>query len=374
MKIPLLDLKKQYALVREETEKSIRDVLESQYFIGGKYVTEFEEAVAEYSGVKHAVGVSSGTDALLVSLMALGIYRSPLDEGKADEVIVPAYTFFATAGSVWRAGARPVFADINPKTYNIDPDSVLEKITPRTRAIIPVHLYGQCAEMERIREIAKSRSLAVIEDGAQAIGASRDGVKVGNFGDTACLSFFPSKNLGGLGDGGMVLTNSDSLASGVRELRNHGMEPKYYHKRVGGNFRLDALQAAGLLAKIPHLDKWGDMRRANAAFYNEAFSGSGTVVIPYIDPRNHSIYNQYIISVNNRDEVLAHLREKQIGCEIYYPLPLHVQECFKALGYSEGDFPNSEYAAKHTIALPIYPELEKDELEYIAGSVLEAAK
>ena len=348
MKIPLLDLKKQYALVREETEKSIRDVLESQYFIGGKYVTEFEEAVAEYSGVKHAVGVSSGTDAL--------------------------YTFFATAGSVWRAGARPVFADINPKTYNIDPDSVLEKITPRTRAIIPVHLYGQCAEMERIREIAKSRSLAVIEDGAQAIGASRDGVKVGNFGDTACLSFFPSKNLGGLGDGGMVLTNSDSLAGGVRELRNHGMEPKYYHKRVGGNFRLDALQAAGLLAKIPHLDKWGDMRRANAAFYNEAFSGSGTVVIPYIDPRNHSIYNQYIISVNNRDEVLAHLREKQIGCEIYYPLPLHVQECFKALGYSEGDFPNSEYAAKHTIALPIYPELEKDELEYIAGSVLEAAK
>ena len=234
-------------------------------------MTEFEEAVAEYSGVKHAVGVSSGTDALLVSLMALGIYRSPLDEGKADEVRVPAYTFIATAGSVWRAGARPVFADINPKTYNIDPDSVLEKITPRTRAIIPVHLYGQCAEMERIREIAESRSLAVIEDGAQAIGATRDGIKVGNFGDTACLSFFPSKNLGGLGDGGMVLTNSDSLASGVRELRNHGMEPKYYHKRVGGNFRLDALQAAGLLAKIPHLDKWGKQpRRGACAFAREA--------------------------------------------------------------------------------------------------------
>ena len=374
MKIPLLDLKKQYALVRAETEKSIRDVLESQLFIGGKYVADFEEAVAGYSGVRCAVGVSSGTDALLVSLMALGICRSPLDEGPADEVIVPAYTFFATAGSVWRAGARPVFADINPDTYNIDPDSVLSKITPRTRAIIPVHLYGQCAEMERIREIASARSIAVIEDGAQAIGASRDGVKVGNFGDCACLSFFPSKNLGGLGDGGMVLTNDESLAKSVRELRNHGMEPKYYHRRVGGNFRLDAIQAAGLLAKLPHLDAWGEMRRANAAFYDSAFAGCPQVRTPRIDPRNRSIYNQYVISVGNRDEVLAHLRDMEIGCEIYYPLPLHIQECFKPLGYAEGDFPNSEYAAKHTIALPIYPELEKGQLERIAGAVAESAR
>lgn len=369
MNIPLLDLKTQYAGVREETLKLVNDVLESQYFIGGKYVVEFENAVAKYSGVSEAVGVSSGTDALLASLMSLGIYRSPLDESPADEVIVPAYTFFATAGSVWRAGARPVFADIDPKTYNISPASIEEKITPRTKAIIPVHLYGQCAEMEKIREIAKKHNLAVIEDAAQAIGAERDGVKVGNLGDCACLSFFPSKNLGGLGDGGMVLTNDTNLANAVRRMRNHGMEPKYYHSHVGGNFRLDALQAAGLLVKLPHLDKWGEMRRANAEFYNNAFANVESIKTPYIDPKNRSIYNQYIISVENRDEVIAKLREKEIGCEIYYPLPLHVQECFAPLGYKEGDFPVSEYAAKHTIALPIYPELTEEQLDYVATSL-----
>ena len=369
MNIPLLDLKTQYAGVREETLKLVNDVLESQYFIGGKYVVEFENAVAKYSGVSEAVGVSSGTDALLASLMSLGIYRSPLDESPADEVIVPAYTFFATAGSVWRAGARPVFADIDPKTYNISPASIEEKITPRTKAIIPVHLYGQCAEMEKIREVAKKHNLAVIEDAAQAIGAERDGVKVGNLGDCACLSFFPSKNLGGLGDGGMVLTNDTNLANAVRRMRNHGMEPKYYHSHVGGNFRLDALQAAGLLVKLPHLDKWGEMRRANAEFYNNAFANVESIKTPYIDPKNRSIYNQYIISVENRDEVIAKLREKEIGCEIYYPLPLHVQECFAPLGYKEGDFPVSEYAAKHTIALPIYPELTEEQLDYVATSL-----
>ena len=369
MNIPLLDLKTQYAGVREETLKLVNDVLESQYFIGGKYVVEFENAVAKYSGVSEAVGISSGTDALLASLMSLGIYRSPLDESPADEVIVPAYTFFATAGSVWRAGARPVFADIDPKTYNISPASIEEKITPRTKAIIPVHLYGQCAEMEKIREIAKKHNLAVIEDAAQAIGAERDGVKVGNLGDCACLSFFPSKNLGGLGDGGMVLTNDTNLANAVRRMRNHGMEPKYYHSHVGGNFRLDALQAAGLLVKLPHLDKWGEMRRANAEFYNNAFANVESIKTPYIDPKNRSIYNQYVISVENRDEVIAKLREKEIGCEIYYPLPLHVQECFAPLGYKEGDFPVSEYAAKHTIALPIYPELTEEQLDYVATSL-----
>ena len=369
MNIPLLDLKTQYAGVREETLKLVNDVLESQYFIGGKYVVEFENAVAKYSGVSEAVGISSGTDALLASLMSLGIYRSPLDESPADEVIVPAYTFFATAGSVWRAGARPVFADIDPKTYNISPASIEEKITPRTKAIIAVHLYGQCAEMEKIREIAKKHNLAVIEDAAQAIGAERDGVKVGNLGDCACLSFFPSKNLGGLGDGGMVLTNDTNLANAVRRMRNHGMEPKYYHSHVGGNFRLDALQAAGLLVKLPHLDKWGEMRRANAEFYNNAFANVESIKTPYIDPKNRSIYNQYIISVENRDEVIAKLREKEIGCEIYYPLPLHVQECFAPLGYKEGDFPVSEYAAKHTIALPIYPELTEEQVDYVATSL-----
>ena len=247
---------------------------------------------------------------------------------------------------MWRCGARPVFADIDPDTYNISPDSAAEKITERTKAIMPVHLYGQCADMDAILKIAKTRNLAVIEDGAQAIGASQNGVKVGGFGNCAGLSFFPSKNLGGLGDGGMVITNDDNLAVKIREIRNHGMEPKYYHKHVGGNFRLDAIQAAGLLAKLPHLDSWGEMRARNAAVYNAAFADVDEIKTPVIKPCNKSIYNQYIISVPNRDALLAHLREKEIGCEIYYPVPLHLQECFAALGYKKGDFPNAEYAAE----------------------------
>lgn len=369
MKVPLLDLKIQYAPLRDETLKSLNDILDSQYFIGGKYVSKLEEDIAAYSGVKHAIGVSSGTDALVASLMGCGIYRSPLDEGAADEVVLPAYTFFATAGSVWRCGARPVFADIDPDTYNISPDSVAEKITERTKAIMPVHLYGQCADMDAILKIAKTHNLAVIEDGAQAIGASQNGVKVGGFGNCAGLSFFPSKNLGGLGDGGMVITNDDKLAVKIREIRNHGMEPKYYHKHVGGNFRLDAIQAAGLLAKLPHLDDWGRMRAENAAVYNAAFADVDEIKTPVIKPYNKSIYNQYIISVPNRDALLAHLREREIGCEIYYPVPLHLQECFAALGYKKGDFPNAEYAAEHTLALPIYPELTREQLEYVAAEV-----
>ena len=369
MKVPLLDLKIQYAPLRDETLKSLNDILDSQYFIGGKYVSKLEEDIAAYSGVKHAIGVSSGTDALVASLMGCGIYRSPLDEGAADEVVLPAYTFFATAGSVWRCGARPVFADIDPDTYNISPDSVAEKITERTKAVMPVHLYGQCADMDAILKTAKTHNLAVIEDGAQAIGASQNGVKVGGFGNCAGLSFFPSKNLGGLGDGGMVITNDDKLAVKIREIRNHGMEPKYYHKHVGGNFRLDAIQAAGLLAKLPHLDDWGRMRAENAAVYNAAFADVDEIKTPVIKPYNKSIYNQYIISVPNRDALLAHLREKEIGCEIYYPVPLHLQECFAALGYKKGDFPNAEYAAEHTLALPIYPELTREQLEYVAAEV-----
>lgn len=369
MKVPLLDLKIQYAPLRDETLKSLNDILDSQYFIGGKYVSKLEEDIAAYSGVKHAIGVSSGTDALVASLMGCGIYRSPLDEGAADEVVLPAYTFFATAGSVWRCGARPVFADIDPDTYNISPDSVAEKITERTKAVMPVHLYGQCADMDAILKTAKTHNLAVIEDGAQAIGASQNGVKVGGFGNCAGLSFFPSKNLGGLGDGGMVITNDDKLAVKIREIRNHGMEPKYYHKHVGGNFRLDAIQAAGLLAKLPHLDDWGRMRTENAAVYNAAFADVDEIKTPVIKPYNKSIYNQYIISVPNRDALLAHLREREIGCEIYYPVPLHLQECFAALGYKKGDFPNAEYAAEHTLALPIYPELTREQLEYVAAEV-----
>ena len=372
MKVPLLDLKAQYAGLREETLKAVSEVLESQYFIGGACVSKFEEAVAAYSGTSHAIGVSSGTDALLVSLMSAGVCRSPLDEGPAPEVIVPAYTFFATAGSVWRAGARPVFADIDADTYNIDPESAKSKLTALTRAIIPVHLYGQCADMKPILDFAKPAGLFVIEDAAQSIGARQNGARAGNFGDCACLSFFPSKNLGGLGDGGMVLTNSADFAQRVREMRNHGMEPKYFHKRVGGNFRLDAIQAAGLLVKLSRLDEWGRMRRANAAVYDEAFAKIDEIKTPVIRSENYSIYNQYVISVPNRDEVLARLRAADIGCEIYYPLPLHMQECFAPLGYREGDFPNSEYAAKHTLALPIYPELSREQLDYVAGEVVKA--
>lgn len=372
MKVPLLDLKTQYKQLRLQTKTLLDDILDSQYFIGGKYVARFEEEVASYCNVKAAVGVSSGTDALLASLMAMDIAPSPFKEGKPDEVIVPDYTFFATAGCVWRAGAKPVFVDINPDTYNIDPDRIEAKITPQTKAIMPVHLYGQCAEMDKICAIAKKHSLRIIEDGAQAIGAKRDGVKVGNFGDCGCLSFFPSKNLGGLGDGGMVITNDEALAAKIRQMRNHGMEPKYYHKFVGGNFRLDAIQAAGLLVKLPHLDTWDQMRRSNASIYNEAFENVEEIKIPYIQPQNYSIFNQYIISVKNRDEVLQYLRSKDIGCEIYYPVPLHMQECFAQLGYKAGDFPNAEYAAAHTIALPIYPELSLDQLNYVIESLKEA--
>ncbi len=369
MNVPLLDLKAQYAGLREETQKVLNEILESQYFIGGPYVAKLEEAVAQYSGTAEAVGVSSGTDALLAALMALGVYRSPLDMGPVDEVIIPTYTFFATAGCVWRAGARPVFADIDPDTYNIDVDSLESKITPQTKAIIPVHLYGQCADMEKVSAIAKKHGLAVIEDGAQAIGASRNGVKVGNFGNCAGLSFFPSKNLGGLGDGGMIVTNDSTLAQKLREIRNHGMEPKYYHKHVGGNFRLDAMQAAGISVKLPHLDKWGEMRRRNASVYDAGFGDVEEIKRPVIKNGNRSIYNQYVISVPNRDALMAHLKEKGIGCEIYYPLPLHMQECFAKLGYRKGDFPRAEYAAEHTLALPIYPELTREQLDYVIAEV-----
>ena len=308
----------------------------------------------------------------MASLMALGIYRSPLDEGAPDEVVVPAYTFFATAGCVWRAGARPVFADIDADTYNIDPKSFEAKISPRTKAVMPVHLYGQCARMDEICQIARANDIKVVEDGAQAIGAKRDGVRVGNFGDCACLSFFPSKNLGGLGDGGMVISNSEHVAGEVRRIRNHGMNPKYYHKSVGGNFRLDAIQAAALSVKLKYLDSWRDLRERNAKFYNDAFKDSD-IVTPKIIDGNESVYNQYVIRVRNRDKVLADLRSVGVNCEIYYPVALHEQECFAPLGYSKGDFPEAEKAAAESLALPIYPELSEEQLEYVASRVLEVA-
>ena len=372
MNVPLFELKTQYAKIRDEVRKAVDEVLESQYFIGGPAVEGLEKAVAGYQGVRCGVGVSSGTDALISSLMALGIYRSPLDSNPPDEVIVPAYTFFATAGCVWRVGARPVFADIDPVTFNIDASKIEEKITERTKAIIPVHLFGQCAEMEKVMEIANKHGLKVIEDCAQSIGASRMGRKSGSFGDCGALSFFPTKNLGGLGDGGMVISNSEHVAGEVRRIRNHGMNPKYYHKSVGGNFRLDAIQAAALSVKLKYLDSWRDLRERNAKFYNDAFKDSD-IVTPKIIDGNESVYNQYVIRVRNRDKVLADLRSVGVNCEIYYPVALHEQECFATLGYSKGDFPEAEKAAAESLALPIYPELSEEQLEYVASRVLEVA-
>lgn len=364
-KVPLFDLKKQYATIREEVREVFDKVLDSQMMIGGAYVTELEEKVAQYCGVKSAVAVSSGTDALLAALMAAGIYRSPLDKENAGEVIVPSFTFFATAGCVWRAGAVPVFADIDEDTFNISVESIESKITERTKAIMPVHLFGQCANMDAILKLAQKYNLKVIEDCAQSIGASREGVRAGAFGLCGCLSFFPTKNLGGFGDGGMVVSNDVDFGEEVRRVRNHGMQPKYFHKSVGGNFRLDALQAAGLLVKLPHLDSWHEARRRNANFYNQAFAGFKNIITPKIDPKNYSIYNQYVVRVPNRDECIKYLRENGVNCEIYYPLPLHLQECFADLGVKKGDLPVCEKVASDCLALPIFPELEKWELERV---------
>jgi dTDP-4-amino-4,6-dideoxygalactose transaminase len=365
MQVPLLDLKAQYRTIRDEIRTAVDSVLESQFFINGPEVKQLEEAVASYSSCKKAVGVSSGTDALLCSLMALGI-------GAGDEVITTPYTFFATAGSIWRTGAKPVFVDIEPETYNINPSGIEKAITPRTKAIIPVHLYGQCAEMDPILELAAKYQLFVIEDAAQSIGATYKGRKAGAMGTAGCLSFFPSKNLGGLGDGGMILANDEQLAERLAVFRQHGSKPKYYHKFVGGNFRLDTLQAAALLVKLKHLDAWSEKRRQNAKQFNELFKDCAAVTTPVIRPYNVSIYNQYVILVGSRrDELIKFLQANGIGTEIYYPLSMHDQECFNALGYKPGDFPESEKAARETLALPVYPELTEEQIRYVAGRVKE---
>lgn len=362
MNVPLLDLKAQYAAIKDEMLAAISAVMDSQYFINGPAVGELEKQVAAYSGCNFGVGVSSGTDALLCSLMALGI-------GQGDEVITTPYTFFATAGSIWRTGARPVFVDIDPATFNIDARLVARAVTVRTKAIMPVHLFGQLAEMEPIMDIARRHKLMVIEDAAQAIGASRNGRKAGAFGDVGCFSFFPSKNLGGLGDGGMIVTQDAALAERLAIFRNHGSKPKYYHKWVGGNFRLDTIQAAGLIVKLKHLDDWSARRRANAARYDELLAGVPDVVTPKVAPGNVSIFNQYVIRVPKRDELQAFLKQQSIGTEIYYPVSMHEQECFRPLGYARGDFPESERAAAETLALPIYPELTDEQIAYVAGKI-----
>jgi len=403
MKVPLLDLKAQYLTIRDEIREAVEEVLDSQYFILGPKVTELEEAVAAYCGCDHAVGVSSGTDALLIALMAAEV-------GYGHGVITTPFSFFATAGSVVRAAARPFFVDIDPLTYNIDPEAIKtfieaectfepdvkmlvhQKSGTSIRAIIPVHLYGQCADMDSIMEMANEYHLVVFEDGAQAIGAeypskSNDTpMRAGSVGHFGCLSFFPSKNLGGFGDGGMVTTTDPEMAEKMKVLRVHGSKPKYYHHLVGGNFRLDAIQAAVLLVKLKYLDQWTAQRRRNASHYDSLFQQSGLVEKGLItppravwedlisksisNPKSFShVYNQYVIRAQDRDELKSYLNEQSIGTEIYYPLALHQQECLAELGYRQGDFPESEKAAAETLALPIYPELEPAQQEYVVEKI-----
>jgi dTDP-4-amino-4,6-dideoxygalactose transaminase len=366
VQVPLLDLKAQYAGIKGEIDAAVAKVLETAQFILGPAVKECEAALAQYCRCPHAIGVSSGTDALLIALMAEGI-------GQGDEVITTPYTFFATAGSIARAGARPVFVDIDPVTFNINPAGIEAKISPRTKAIMPVHLYGQMADMDPVMEIAGRHKLCVIEDAAQAIGAEYKGRRAGAIGHFGCFSFFPSKNLGGVGDGGCVTTNDKDRAERLTILRVHGSKPKYYHKVIGGNFRLDSIQAAVVAVKLKHLDRWSEARRVNAARYDKLFAGAGLVaggpvVTPVVKADRH-IFNQYVIRVPRRDELIAFLKEKQIGCEVYYPVPMHIQECFRYLGHRAGDFPESEKAAKETLAVPIYPELSSEQQACVVDNI-----
>jgi len=362
MEVPLLDLRAQYATIKDEVLAAVSEVLDSQRCIGGPKVEELEKQIAAVSDCKYGVGVSSGTDAILNVLMSLEI-------GPGDEVITTPFTFFATVGCIARVGARPVFVDIDPQTYNIDPARIAAAVTDKTKAIMPVHLFGQVAEMDPIMEVARKHDLAVIEDAAQSITSTYKGQKAGSIGTAGCFSFFPSKNLGGIGDGGMVVTNDETLYKRLVMMRNHGMDPKYYHKYVGANFRLDPIQAVALLVKLPHLDEWSQGRRDNAAYYNGKFAGT-VVRTPYISPYCKTIYNQYCIRVPRRDEVVAHLHASGIGCEIYYPVPAHLQECFAYLGYKQGDFPESEKAAGEIMALPVYPELTDEMQDTVVEHIL----
>lgn len=382
--VPLLDLKAQYAAIREPVRQAIDEVCDSQWFVMGPKVKELEERLAEYCQCKHAIGVSSGTDALLVALMALDI-------GPGDAVITTPYTFFATGGVVARLGARPIFCDIDPETYNLDPAAVREMIATeceekngslvhrptgdRIRVLMPVHLFGQTVDMPAFMDLAERYNLKVVEDAAQSIGSEYgDGGRAGSRGDIGCFSFFPSKNLGAFGDGGLCTTNDDALAERIRIMRVHGGKPKYYHAVVGGNFRLDALQSAVLLVKLRHLDDWTTGRQKNAAWYDKEFASSqfdGKVSTPRTLTGRRHIYNQYVLRVSERDALREHLKDREIGTEIYYPVPLHLQQCFASLGYSEGDCPHSEAAAAETIAIPVYPELTPEQLEHVVATIAE---
>lgn len=375
MNVPLLNLKAQYETIKDDIDAAVAEVFASQQFINGPQVGQLEEAVARYSGCAHGVGVSSGSDAVLIALMAENI-------GPGDEVITTPYTFFATAGAVARVGAKPVFVDIDPATFNIDPNLIERAVTPRTRAIIPVHLFGQMADMDPIMDLVHAlnqkpktenqKPIIVIEDAAQAIGAEYKGRRAGSIGDYGTFSFFPSKNLGGAGDGGMVVCQDAERAERLRVLRNHGSKPKYFHKVVGGNFRLDTIQAAVVLAKLKYLDSWTQARQAHAQVYRHFFELSGLLgkglVMP-VETADRHIYNQFVILCQNRDSLKQYLADQGVGTEIYYPLPLHLQECFAYLGHSKGDFPNAEKAAAESLALPIDPVLSDETLEHVVAII-----
>ncbi|MHB1034540.1 MAG: DegT/DnrJ/EryC1/StrS family aminotransferase [Pirellulales bacterium] len=365
--VPLLDMRRQYEALREAITGAVNRVCESGRFILGPDCEELERGIAAYCGVPHAIGCASGSDALLLALMAIGV-------GVGDEVIVPSYTFFATASAVTRLGAKPVFVDIDPATFNIDPALIEARLTNATKAIIPVHLFGQCAEMDVIGRIAKARGLVVIEDAAQAIGAEYHGRRAGSIGDIGCFSFYPTKNLGGCGDGGMLTTNRQDLADALRLLRVHGMQPRYYHQVVGINSRLDSLQAAVLNVKLPHLDRWTELRQANATRYTELFRAAGldrVLGLPAAAPGLRHVWNQYVIRVpdGKRDPLRQHLTTEHIGTEIYYPVPLDEQECFKKLGFGPDDLPETARAARETLAMPIFAELTADEQATVVSKI-----
>lgn len=363
--VPLLDLQAQYRPLRGALLEALTRVADSQRFIMGPEVEAFERDVAQVVDVRHAVGVSSGTDAVLAALMALDI-------GPGDEVVTSTFSFFATAGCIVRTGAKPVFVDIEPDTFNMDVVAAARACTARTKALMPVHLFGQSADMSAVLALADEYQLQVIEDAAQAIGASDHGGRVGGIGHVGCFSFFPSKNLGAFGDAGLVTTNDDRVAHKLRMLRNHGMEPKYFHALVGGNFRLDAIQAAVLRVKLPYLAGWTRGRRANAARYRQLVHDAGlaeVVGLPGERPDRFHIYNQFVIRVPDRDGLKRHLEAAGVGTEIYYPVPFHMQECFAGLGYARGDFPNAERAAGEVLALPVYPELTSDQQQYVIDQI-----
>jgi dTDP-4-amino-4,6-dideoxygalactose transaminase len=363
--IPMLDLKAQYLNLKPELDAAVMRVVESTQFINGPDVEAMEHEIAQYCRASHCIGVSSGSDALLVALMALDI-------GRGDEVITTPYTFFATAGAIVRVGAKPVFVDIDPATFNMDAHAIEAKVTKRTKAIMPVHLFGQCAEMDPIMAVAQKHKLAVIEDAAQAIGAEYHGRRAGSIGAVGCYSFFPSKNLGCFGDGGAVVTQDRALADKIRLLRNHGSHPKYFHKVVGGNFRLDTIHAAVLRVKLKHLDAWSLGRQQGAAVYTNCLTKYGLhgnlVEAPKIMQSRH-IFNQYVVRCEDREGVREHLKQNKIATEVYYPQPMHLQECFANLGHKKGEFPESERASLTTLALPMYPELPNTQRERIVRTI-----